>query len=277
MPTARGRRTREQGPVNTLSEAIDGEFAELERRRSALVEMRSALLRLRAVVVDDDEQAGAEPIPSEHVAGQVERLLAHTDGLVRSSILTVEAGPGAAEPMVRGLQERLAAGERQRALYAAGVAETPTGKQWMREWAACGEEQRVARTVPSEFAVYGSYAVVVTSRWADPSSEYAIIHNPMLVSAFITLFDTTYAAAAPVHASEDPTDVQLLELLGLGLKDEAIARYLGWGLRTVRRRVARLMDAHGVDTRYQLGVAVTASGLIDPTAGTVPPRRQASR
>ena len=49
---------------------------------------------------------------------------------------------------------------------------------------------------------------------------------------------------------------QLVELLELGLKDEAIARYLGVSLRTVRRRVAHLMAVNGVDTRFQLGWAL---------------------
>ena len=44
---------------------------------------------------------------------------------------------------------------------------------------------------------------------------------------------------------------------------EAIARYLGWGVRTVRRRVAGLMDALGADTRFQLGVAAQQRGLLE--------------
>jgi DNA-binding NarL/FixJ family response regulator len=40
------------------------------------------------------------------------------------------------------------------------------------------------------------------------------------------------------------------------MKDEAIARYLGVSLRTVRRRVAHLMAVNGVDTRFQLGWAL---------------------
>ena len=39
-----------------------------------------------------------------------------------------------------------------------------------------------------------------------------------------------------------------------GLKDEAIARLLGISLRTVRRRVASLMDDHQVSTRFQLAL-----------------------
>jgi DNA-binding NarL/FixJ family response regulator len=45
----------------------------------------------------------------------------------------------------------------------------------------------------------------------------------------------------------------------MGLKDEAIARFLGVGLRTVRRRIAALMSIHGVDTRFQLGASLAAS------------------
>ena len=47
----------------------------------------------------------------------------------------------------------------------------------------------------------------------------------------------------------------------MGLKDEAIARFLGVGLRTVRRRIAALMSIHGVDTRFQLGAALALAAL----------------
>jgi DNA-binding NarL/FixJ family response regulator len=45
----------------------------------------------------------------------------------------------------------------------------------------------------------------------------------------------------------------------IGVKDEGIARYLGIGVRTVRRRVAALMDLYNVESRFQLGAAVTRS------------------
>ena len=50
----------------------------------------------------------------------------------------------------------------------------------------------------------------------------------------------------------------MLRLLVAGLKDEAIARYLGCSLRTVRRRVAGLMEHYGADTRFQLGASLAA-------------------
>ena len=42
---------------------------------------------------------------------------------------------------------------------------------------------------------------------------------------------------------------------------DAIARALGVSLRTVRRRVAALMEECGVETRFQLAVKLTERGL----------------
>jgi DNA-binding NarL/FixJ family response regulator len=58
------------------------------------------------------------------------------------------------------------------------------------------------------------------------------------------------------------SDLRLIRLLGLGLKDESIARYLGCSLRTVRRRVSHLMEVHGAQTRFQLGVAAAGQDLV---------------
>jgi hypothetical protein len=79
------------------------------------------------------------------------------------------------------------------------------------------------------------------------------------VRLYTAYFDLAWKSAVPAAAldgvagSDDPP---LVELLELGLKDEAIARHLGVSLRTVRRRVAQLMAVNGVDTRFQLGSAL---------------------
>ena len=82
-----------------------------------------------------------------------------------------------------------------------------------------------------------------------------MVRDPMLITAFTQLFDRAFERALPVvpDDDQDDEDLRLVKLLGLGLKDESIARYLGCSLRTVRRRVASLMARHGVQTRFQLG------------------------
>ncbi|MEU8352593.1 MULTISPECIES: LuxR family transcriptional regulator [unclassified Streptomyces] len=51
----------------------------------------------------------------------------------------------------------------------------------------------------------------------------------------------------------DATDLRMLSLLLDGLTDASVAKQLDLGLRTVQRRVRRLMELAGVSTRMQLG------------------------
>ena len=155
--------------------------------------------------------------------------------------------------------DRIRRGEAQRAVYPASVLGSPDGQRWMGQWAEVGEDQRVLPSTDTEFAVFGSAAVVALAAWDDPSLGYAIIRDPLVVRLYTAYFDLAWKAAVPASAlsggpgSDDPP---LVELLELGLKDEAIARHLGVSLRTVRRRVAQLMAVNGVDTRFQLGSAL---------------------
>jgi DNA-binding NarL/FixJ family response regulator len=61
-----------------------------------------------------------------------------------------------------------------------------------------------------------------------------------------------------------PDDLRrfLLEALGSGAQDEQIARRLGLSLRTVRRRVAELMEELGAQSRFQAGVEAARRGWL---------------
>jgi DNA-binding NarL/FixJ family response regulator len=60
-------------------------------------------------------------------------------------------------------------------------------------------------------------------------------------------------------SAEDET---ILTYLAAGLKDEVIARRLGIAPRTAQRRVARLMDLLGAETRFQAGLHATKMGWL---------------
>ena len=83
-----------------------------------------------------------------------------------------------------------------------------------------------------------------------------------VVRAFVELFDRLWAASTTVDDGVDTTSERLVELMQAGLKDEAIARVLGVSLRTVRRRIAALMDECDVETRFQLAVELTERGIV---------------
>jgi DNA-binding NarL/FixJ family response regulator len=93
------------------------------------------------------------------------------------------------------------------------------------------------------------------------------VRAPALVALVRELFEQfwTRGAALPSTRPVPPTadDVRpVLELLQLGLKDETIARQLGVSLRTVRRRIAMVMDEVGATTRFQAGIEAARRGLI---------------
>ena len=60
----------------------------------------------------------------------------------------------------------------------------------------------------------------------------------------------------------DATDLEVLSLLLAGLTDASVAKQLGLGLRTVQRRVRRLMELTGVTTRLQLGRHACERGWV---------------
>lgn len=116
-----------------------------------------------------------------------------------------------------------------------------------------------------EFMIFGQdAALVVDEQTHDRAPDMLLIRSATVRMVLLSLFEELWRRADPVHeGAAAAADLKLLELLALGFKDEAIARHLGMGLRTVRRRVASLMDEHGVDTRFQLGLAVSRRGLLE--------------
>lgn len=265
--------------VRQLTRLLDREGQRLDARRSELGEVRSALRALtqelsRGAVLPVSD---LEVVPAEFAVDVVGGLLEEVgNGVVRTAARTVEYGPGLEDERIRDGKRRLADGLVVRAIYPLAALDTSTGRRWVTMWAEAGEDQRFVIESPSEFLVAGTSAVIACAQWNVADSDYVLFRDPMLVAAFTALHDAAFASGASlgVEDSASASQSRLIDLMALGLKDEAIARTLGWSLRTVRRRVAALLDEHGVETRFQLGAALYARGRLD--AGPVlPPARRA--
>ena len=61
----------------------------------------------------------------------------------------------------------------------------------------------------------------------------------------------------------DETDLQILNLLYLGLADAAVGRRLGMGHRTVQRRVRDMMARLEAKSRVALGARAQELGLLN--------------
>lgn len=263
----------ERGSESAAMERLRAAFAREEERyrarRADLVEMRDAILQLSTSPAPTEAGGPVwERVAAEMAPPLVRQLVESTSTVVRSSIVALEVGPGAEPETVVDTRERLARGEYElRTLYPVTAREDPASRAWMDTWAEAGERQRLSLRPPSDFAVFGEEAVMAVGTWGDPSADYVLVREPMLVQAFTTLFDYAWDKGLPVPRDGQFDDVALLRLLARGVKDESIARYTGVSLRTVRRRVAALMEAHGAQNRFQLGVAVSEKGLLDGPPG----------
>ncbi|WP_370150311.1 helix-turn-helix transcriptional regulator [Streptacidiphilus sp. EB129] len=74
-------------------------------------------------------------------------------------------------------------------------------------------------------------------------------------------------ATVVVEAGDQPdgVDLQILSMLLVGMTDASVAKQLDLGLRTVQRRVKRLMDIASVTTRMQLGWHAFERGWVART------------
>ncbi|HEY7718813.1 MAG TPA: hypothetical protein VH915_08640 [Pedococcus sp.] len=254
-------------PLETLQRVLDREVQRADRRKLELAEIGNALHQLaqRSRQPADGEGGPVwEPVSADLAPTLIEHLIGTIDGPLRHCVVSLDFGPGLEQEIVDAATARLRAGREQRAIYPMSAYHQPDGRRWIDTWARAGEVQRICVDPPTDFAVFGERAVLAVSEWGVAESNYVLVRDPMLVGAFISLFERVFAQALPVPSDDGgDTDSELLRLLGAGLKDEAIARYLGCSLRTVRRRVSALMDRYAVDTRFQLGAAVGARGLVD--------------
>ena len=257
----------DEDPRDTIARLLEVDERRLRDRREDLATLRNAVARLHDLDIPRDVPAIA-PITVELAPTLLRSLNDETTGPVRNALISAAVGSGVAPELVEHTQDAIRKGLDQLTIYDDSVLEDARGRQWIAEWAEAGERQRVLQGVPSEFAVYGETAVVAVGSWGDVTADYVVVRDPMLIQLFAALFDRMWEQSSPMptsRSSDQGEDGHLLELLSRGLKDEAIARYLGWSLRTVRRRVARLMTDLGARTRFQLGAeAVRAGRLVSP-------------
>ena len=241
-------------PRASLERVLNAEEARLATRRQDLARVRDAIDQFAAdhrmgQAGSDAKQPARERVDAASVVTVHEQLAASTVGAIRVAHTSAAESPEA-YPVVRQL---LDGGREQRGLYIPELIETSTV---MGEWATAGEQQRVAASLPSSFACFGDDVALGTTEWGKADGDWVVLRDPMVVSAFVELFDRLWATATPLAEGEVHDATALVDLMRQGLKDEAIARVMGVSLRTVRRRIAGLMEEHGVETRFQLAMSL---------------------
>ena len=238
MPTMSPSSVPEDEPLLRLERYLAEDTIRIEQGREKLIDIGDALMTLRARMhnINLGEDPGVQVLTQEMAAPMIDRIAGSVD---RTDNVILDLAVGAGREEVNGRHERSRAVE--------------------------GQQQRVSDLVGTEFIVLGDEAVITLSVWGDPTSPYTVIRNPGLVACFGAWFDLTWSLSPEIEVPEGSSDDALIRMLALGAKDEMIARTLHVGLRTVRRRVAALMDQYGVGTRFQLGAALERDGRLEST------------
>ncbi|MET7365700.1 helix-turn-helix domain-containing protein [Streptomyces sp. NPDC005566] len=220
----------------------------------------------------------AEIVPEDCLALRYEQI----QRSARKQVLRFDAPPYlVSEDLNAAELDQLTAGVRYRTVYdRLAVAETGAIHE-IKQYVDAGERARVLNQVPLKLVIVDRSAALVSLRAEEAQLPQValLIHPGPLLEALLALFEMVWASALPLDPVSDQgpltqPDAQMLTLLLSGLTDDAIARQLGIGKRTVNRRVHGLMDQAGVSSRMQLGWQAARLGWITEVHDPVTGRRQ---
>lgn len=192
-----------------------------------------------------------------------------------TELLTVHPG-GARPPQALAAARRsslslLGRGVRMQTIYQHTARSDLATRAYVREVTEQGAEIRTSDEVIDRLIIYDREVVFLPER--DPVGRKpgaAIVREPTVVAYLCAVFEHLWNGATPFHpdAKElDPVTDDLkrsvIRLMAKGYKDEMVARRLGMSVRTCRRHIAEIMEELDATSRFQAGVNVALSGLLD--------------
>lgn len=171
--------------------------------------------------------------------------------------------------------ERLANGIAYRVIYDRSALDHPSQFEVLDQHVEAGEEARIISQLPMKLVVADRFVAMVPlyANGDGPTllrnEEALVVHPGALLDCLVQTFEILWERARPFRlqaAAEDDgvsqQDRRIIELMSSGLKDEAIARHLGMGTRSVRRRIAAMMESLGAETRFQAGIEAGRAGWV---------------
>lgn len=270
-------RLEQKGLAHRESERILAYRPELAIE-AALGDLEAAVGRARATTRSLAEEYRADLPPLQNL--DVVQMIEGRDALIdrhrqlhlsaAQELLTFERPPYVSDPLTPNQEEQaqLARGVRVRGIYARASIEFPGRLVHIMGEVAAGEEARVVPEVPLKMVIADRRAALVPLTNAGTVDHGLLLGPCSLLDALVELFESLWLRALPLVAGDeggvdhDSVDRVILSLLAAGLSDDAIARQLQISVRTVRRRVARLLTVLDARTRFQAAVHASQQGLL---------------
>ncbi|SFR28357.1 Homeodomain-like domain-containing protein [Lentzea waywayandensis] len=226
-------------------------------------------------------RAPADLVEVVHGADAISRRADQVMRTARHEVRFVDKPPYAKAPTsLHPVEEELLnRGVRFRGIYERRALELHDLRADLEMGLSLGEEARVVAVAPTKMILADSHLGLIPLYSTETTLESAVIvHRSALLDSLGALFAKLWADAVPLSLPGQPAssevsiaDARLLALLATGLPDRSIAKQLGLSYRTYQRRLHRLMDELGAQTRFQAGLRAAARGASSLLPPPQPP------
>lgn len=250
-------------PEAAVEILVSRRMEQLQRLRLETVELME---RFRASARARQPGELVEVIAGAEASG---RRFAQIQAAVAEEMLMFDRPPyvqAGGNPWQRPILER---GVRWRAIYAPESLAVPGAPDTVQELRSLGEEARILDGLPMKLVIADRRIALLPLVADDVIGQTVVVHPSSLLDSLVMLFEALWQraipfASPPAPASGGPAeeDRRLIELLAMGLKDDAIARQLGLSTRTTRRRMKALSDELGARNRFQAGMEAARRGWL---------------
>lgn len=216
--------------------------------------------------------AGGRPAVErvEDRAAAVEAIAAIVSSARVEALSTLPGGPypvGVLRSSWETDLEVLRSGVHVLVIYQADAVREAGVLTYLTEFARAGARIRVARRVTQRMIVVDRRAGVLGMTEDSLRPPFLMIREAALVKQMCVQFGGLWRAAhsvgtGPEDALADETVREVVRALVAGQTDVAAARQLGISERTMRRRVAAVMDLLGASNRFEAGAKAAQHGWL---------------
>jgi len=243
---------------------------ELLQREEALDNARAEAERLAELFEKGKPRQAVEIVETIHGRDEVSQRYEALQRESKREVLAFDRPPYTAEATDDQTQREMQArGVVYRGLYDPSALECPGQPDRLLRCVAAGEQARVLAGIPLKMVISDRRVAMVPLNIDQPALlSSLVVHTSSILDALILLFENLWEQASPygVAQNDDPElsafDHQLLILMAAGFNDQRLARQLGVSQRTLARRITRLTEVLGAETRFQVGVAAAARGWV---------------
>jgi sugar-specific transcriptional regulator TrmB/DNA-binding CsgD family transcriptional regulator len=252
-------------PDLALHLVVSREELKLRRRLDELSRLRGAAPRLSRQLVGDVREVHDDVVHVVEGAPLVRQKMVDVALLARTQVRRLEPVPLTDEDL------ETQADVVQRVVYERGALDDEKVLDQVQQRQLQGEDVRLLPRPPARMVIADDDLAFVVLDDQPDRIRGVLVHRSPLLTSVISLFDVLWERAIPLDGPEgeydgawrvSDEDAALLRLLAAGLKDQAIARHLGIGLRTVVRRIGNLSRALDAETRFQAGLQAARRGLL---------------